>query len=140
MLSQWQHLAKISEWVQAEQIPEAKFLALEQHYQDQLDGGDLLPDSDVDSEEEMECSPGTLCVETVHAGQYLDDSGQCMYMCKVGIMDEEGRHNGVAWKVKEHDIHKKTQGGHVAMAAHEVEFLPFPPAQQPPLRTHACCF
>eukprot|EP00961_Rhodomonas_salina_P066116 888312-Rhodomonas_salina.1 len=65
----------------------------------------------------MECSPCTvtLCVENVSSGLYLDEGGQCVYMCKVGMMDEEGEcenkwhyhHDGVTWEVKECYIHKK---------------------------------
>eukprot|EP00961_Rhodomonas_salina_P258074 3488090-Rhodomonas_salina.2 len=87
---------------------EAKFQLVDQQFQEELEEGISLPPSYVESEEEIECSPCTLFVDAVCTWPCGDEIGLLVYLCEVGMMDEDGEwHDGVSWELPEHSIHKR---------------------------------
>eukprot|EP00961_Rhodomonas_salina_P254603 3440606-Rhodomonas_salina.1 len=100
---------------------EAKFQLVDQLFQEELEEGYSLPPSNVESEEEIECSPGTLFIDAVHTRPYADQLGRRIFLCEVGMMDEDGEwHDSVSWELPEHSIHKRVLSDFLCLPMAEV--------------------
>jgi hypothetical protein len=62
--------------------------------------GAMLQDSDMGSDAEVDVRPGLLEMQCIRVGLYLDEFGQRVYPCNIGMLDDKGEwYDRVAWEV-----------------------------------------
>ena len=106
---------------------EAKYAMLERACAEE-ELGDPLPDSDAGSDAEVECSAGMLEMQLVRIGPYMDEAGRRVYLCDVGMMDDDGHwHDGVPWEVPSTCIQRHELASFHCVTKEEVGDIPLIP-------------